>query len=84
MTANGISPYDTMHAFERVHLEKLRLAAQVLLELGEDGVIPDTLETELVIFKDQVEVALLLPLATAVVAAHDRASPSVPAARTEQ
>lgn len=56
---------DTLHGFERVHLEKLRLAAEVILELGEDDVIPAPLEVELQLFRDRVQVALLLPESSA-------------------
>ena len=54
-TARG----DRLRDFERVHLEKLRLATQVLLALGPDGTIPDPLESELTIFLDRVEFTLL-------------------------
>ena len=50
---------DTLPAFGRTHLERLRLAAEVLL--SEHDVIPDPLEAELVLFKERVEAALLLP-----------------------
>ena len=51
-----------LHEFERTYLEKLRLAAQVILEAARDlTVVPDPLEVELGIFKDRVEFALLLP-----------------------
>jgi hypothetical protein len=48
---------------ERTYLEKLRLAALVILDaaaLGGD-LVSDGLEVELGIFKDRVEFALLLP-----------------------
>jgi hypothetical protein len=48
--------------FERTYIEKLRLAAQVILEAASDGdLVGDGLEVELGIFKDRVEFALLLP-----------------------
>jgi hypothetical protein len=51
-----------IHAFERTYLEKLRLAAEVILEAAPDGsLVPDPLEVELGIFKDRVEFMLLLP-----------------------
>jgi hypothetical protein len=50
---------DTLAAFERTHLERLKLAADILL--SEHDAIPDSLEAELVIFRDRVERALLLP-----------------------
>lgn len=47
--------------FQRVHLERLKLAADVLL--AEAGDIPDTLEVELRLFKDRIETAILRPAA---------------------
>jgi hypothetical protein len=47
--------------FERTHLERLRLACDVLLELAEDDQISDGLEVELRDFKEQVERRLLMP-----------------------
>ena len=47
--------------FERTHLERLRLACDVLLELAEDDQISDGLEVELRGFKEQVERELLMP-----------------------
>jgi hypothetical protein len=47
--------------FERTHLERLRLACEVLLELAEDDQISDGLEVELRGFKEQVERELLKP-----------------------
>jgi hypothetical protein len=56
------APVQALHEFERTYLEKLRLAAQVILEAARDlTVVPDPLEVELGIFKDRVEFALLLP-----------------------
>jgi hypothetical protein len=52
---------DGLFAFERVHLEKLRLACQVLLGLAEEQFISDPLETELHGLQDRIERALLLP-----------------------
>jgi hypothetical protein len=43
--------------FQRVHLERLKLAADVIL--SEAGAIPAPLESELVIFKERIEHALL-------------------------
>jgi hypothetical protein len=51
---------DTLAAFERVHLERLKLAADILL--SEEEAIPDPLETELTIFRERVQHALLLPV----------------------
>lgn len=55
--------HDTLFEFRRTSLERLKLAAEVILaEAGEYGdIIPDPLESELVIFKERVERALLLP-----------------------
>ena len=46
-------------ARSRLHLERLKLAADVLLSERDD--IPDTLEVELTLFRDLVEHALLSP-----------------------
>jgi hypothetical protein len=60
------TPRLAMHEFERTYLEKLRLAAQVILEAAPDlSLVPDPLEVELGIFKDRVEFVLLLPEAAA-------------------
>ena len=50
-------PDYSMTAHGRVHLERLKLAADVLLAERDD--IPDTLEAELTLFRDRVEHALL-------------------------
>lgn len=51
-----------IHEFERAYLEKLRMAAQVILDAGPDlSLVSDPLEVELGIFKDRVEFMLLLP-----------------------
>lgn len=48
--------------FERTYFERLRLAAQVILEAAPDlELVTDPLEVELQIFKDRVEFVLLLP-----------------------
>jgi hypothetical protein len=45
---------------DRLYLEKLRLATAILLRVGEDpDALPNTLESELFIFRDRVEHALL-------------------------
>lgn len=64
MTATA---HDGLEDRDRTYLEKLRLAADVILQLGEDpGVIPNTLEVELWVSRDRVERALLqIPGATA-------------------
>jgi len=51
---------DTLHAFERTHLERLKLAAEILL--SEHDAITDPMEAELTIFRERVERALLLPV----------------------
>ena len=53
---------DVLPLFARSDLDRLRLAADILLRLAEDGAIPETLEAELVIFRDRVEHALLQPV----------------------
>lgn len=51
-----------LHDFEQVYLERLRLAAQVILDAAPDlGLVTGPLEAELVIFKERVELLLLLP-----------------------
>lgn len=52
--------HDHLDSQDCVFLEKLHLATRVILDLGEDpAVLPDTLQSELFIFKDRVERALL-------------------------
>jgi hypothetical protein len=48
---------DTLPALERTHLERLKLAADILL--SEHDAIADSLEVELTIFRERVEHALL-------------------------
>jgi hypothetical protein len=60
--SENTNPGQAIHEFERTYLEKLRLAAQVILEAAPDGsLVSDPLEVELGIFKDRVEFMLLLP-----------------------
>jgi hypothetical protein len=48
--------------FERTYLERLRLAAQVILDATPDlDLVTDPLEVELQIFKERVEFLLLTP-----------------------
>jgi hypothetical protein len=48
--------------FERTYFERLRLAAQVILDAAPDlELVTDPLEVELQIFKERVEFLLLLP-----------------------
>jgi hypothetical protein len=57
-------PRQAIYQFERTYLEKLRLAADVILNAAPDGsLVSDPLEVELGMFKDRVEFALLLPAA---------------------
>jgi len=44
---------DTLPAFERTHLERLKLAADILL--SEHDAITDSLEVELTLFRDRVQ-----------------------------
>jgi hypothetical protein len=60
---------DVLPSFARTDLERLKLAADVILRLGGDGVIPAPLEAELVIFRDRLEHALLSPASSAAPAA---------------
>lgn len=70
---------DELPSHDRLYLEKLRLATSVLLQAGEEpGVLPDTFQTELFLFRDRVEVGLLLPEAAADVLPWRDASPPVP------
>ena len=65
--SKNAAPRAALHEFERTYLEKLLLAARVILEAAPDlALVPDPLEVELGIFKDRVEFALLLPEAAAV------------------
>jgi hypothetical protein len=50
---------DTLADFGRTHLERLKLAADILL--SEHDAITDSLEVELTTFRERVEHALLLP-----------------------
>lgn len=60
------APKPVIHEFERTWLEKLRLAAQVILDAAPDwSLMSDPLAAELGIFKDRVEFMLLLPEAAA-------------------
>jgi len=53
--------HDDLEDYDRIYLEKLRLAADVILQLGKDQeAIPVTLEVELWTFRDRVERALLM------------------------
>jgi hypothetical protein len=51
--------HDTAPGFQRIHLERLKLAADVIL--SESEALGGALETELTIFRDRLEHALLLP-----------------------
>ena len=65
--SENAAPGPVLHEFERTYLEKLLLAARVILEAAPDlALVSDPLEVELGIFKDRVEFALLLPEAAAV------------------
>jgi hypothetical protein len=55
--------HDALTGFGKVSLDRLKLAADVLL--SEADVIPDSLEVEVVLFRERVERALLLPGKTA-------------------
>ena len=51
--------HDSLTDLDRTSLDRLKLAADVIL--GEGPNIPDPLAAELTIFRDRVERALLLP-----------------------
>jgi hypothetical protein len=52
---------DTLPSFARADLERLKLAAEVILRFADDDVITAPLEAELVILRDRLDHALLLP-----------------------
>ena len=52
---------DALPSFARADLERLKLATEVILRLADDDVPPAPLEAELVILRDRLEHALLLP-----------------------
>jgi hypothetical protein len=59
---NSAGTGKNMFEFERTYFERLRLAAQVILEAAPDlELVTDPLEVELQIFKERVEFVLLLP-----------------------
>ena len=47
--------------YERTRLDKLLLATEAILELAEKDALPTPLESELYIFRDRVQLALLRP-----------------------
>lgn len=54
------SPVDpAFDALDRIYLEKLRLATDVIMRLGEDDAIPAPLESELSLLRDRIDRALL-------------------------
>lgn len=55
--------HDALFEFQLVSLQRLKLAADVILAEAEEcgDVIPSSLESELVIFRERIERALLLP-----------------------
>ena len=58
---------DALYDFERTALQRLKLAADVIL--SEESAIPDSLTVELTIFRERVERVLLLPARPAILAA---------------
>lgn len=46
-------------AYDRIYLQKLSLATEVILRLGEDNAIPVPLEAELHLLRDRIDRALL-------------------------
>lgn len=57
MTQDGLAGHN------RVYLERLRLATEVLLSAAEEpGFLNDIIESELVLVREKVECALLLDL----------------------
>lgn len=52
---------DDLETLDRVFLEKLGLAVKIILDVGKDpGGLPASLESELFVFKDRVDRAILL------------------------
>jgi hypothetical protein len=52
---------DALPSFARADLERLKLAAEVILRFADSDVLTGPLEAELVILRDRLEHALLLP-----------------------
>jgi hypothetical protein len=52
---------DILPSFARADLERLKLAAEVILSFAADDVLPGPLEAELVILRDRLDHTLLLP-----------------------
>ena len=59
---------DALFPFERINLEKLRLACQVILDQAAEPFISDSLEEELYGLRDEIDRVLLLPDRPAAVA----------------
>ena len=53
--------HDALADYERTSLDRLKLAADVILAESDSPAVTDALEAELTIFRDRVERALLLP-----------------------
>jgi hypothetical protein len=53
--------HDALADYERPSLERLTLAAEVILAESDSPAVGDALEAELVIFRDRIERALLMP-----------------------
>jgi hypothetical protein len=59
---NSASTGKDLLDFERTYFDRLRLAAQVIIEAAPDlELVTDPLEAELQIFRERVEFLLLLP-----------------------
>lgn len=60
MTTNS-DHHDVLEEIDSVYLGKLRLAIDILLRVGKDpGALPNVLESELFLYRDRCERALLL------------------------
>jgi hypothetical protein len=57
--AKEVAGDEGLFPFERVHLQRLLLAADVILELSGEGPVSDVLEAELRDFRERVQLALL-------------------------
>ena len=51
--------HDPLADYRRSDLDRLKLAADVILRLGREEAIPAPLEAELTLFRERVETALL-------------------------
>jgi hypothetical protein len=53
--------HDALADYERPSLERLKLAAEVILAESDSPAVGDALEAELTIFRDRIDRVLLMP-----------------------